>query len=199
MDQRVSYKYAGVTGRQFIKTVNRANLGKAAERVASALVALLTSYSKISDRTTLSQITEFAYPASLDGRDGVNQTAFRNATRQTSRGLADLRNANLIEYRHATGKSPIGWVSIAQHAPPDMDPDPPYATSGDRPGPLGAPSGVRSGDTPRHPSEKAEKTPKGETRPSVAKWEPDPSKISDTELNRTGIKEARQTLHRRSN
>ena len=198
MDQRVSYKYAGVTGRQFIKTVNRANVSKAAERVASALVALLTSYSKISDRMTLGQITEFAYPASLDGHDGVNQTAFRNATRQTSRGLADLRNANLIEYRPATGRSPIGWVSIAQHTPPNMDPDPPYATSGDRPGPLGAPSGARSGDTPRHPSEKAEKTPRGETRPSVPKWEPDPSRISDTELNRTGIKEARDALRRGS-
>ena len=188
-----------MTGRRFIETVNRANVSKAAERVASALVALLTSYSKISDRMTLGQITEFAYPASLDGHDGVNQTTFRNATRQTSRGLADLRNANLIEYRPATGRSPIGWVSIAQHTPPNMDPDPPYATSGDRPGPLGAPSGARSGDTPRHPSEKAEKTPRGETRPSVPKWEPDPSRISDIELNRTGIKEARQTLHRRSN
>jgi len=88
------------------------------------------------------------------------------------------------------------WVSIARHAPPDMDPDPPYANSGDRPGPLGAPSRARSGDTTRHPSEKAEKAPRGETRPPVPKWEPDPSTISDNELNRTDIKEARHTLHR---
>mgnify|MGYP003709494479 FL=1 len=88
------------------------------------------------------------------------------------------------------------WVSITRHAPPDMDPDPPYANSGDRPGPLGAPSRARSGDTTRHPSEKAEKAPRGETRPPVPKWEPDPSTISDNELNRTDIKEARHTLHR---
>ena len=50
--------------------------------------------------------------------------------------------------------------------------------------------------TPRHPSEKAEKAPRGETRPPVPKWEPDPSTISDNELNRTDIKEARHTLHR---
>ena len=194
MNQRVAYTYAGVTGRRFIEAVNRANVSKAAGRVASALVALLSLYSKVSDRMTLSQLTEFAYPASLDGHDGVNQPTFRNATRQTSRGLTGLRTANLIDYQHATGKSPIAWVSIAQHAPPNMDPDLPYATSGDRPGPLGAPSRARSGDTPRHPSEKAEKAPRGETRPPVPKWEPNPSTTSDTELNRTGIKEARDAL-----
>ncbi len=199
MDQRVSYKYAGVTGRRFIAAVNRANVGKAAERVAAALVALLTSYSKISDRMTLGQITEFAYPGSLDGHDGVNQTTFHNATRQTRRGLADLRNANLIEYRPATGRSPIGWVSIAQHTPPNMDPDPPYATSGDRPGPLGAPSGARSGDTPRHPSEKAGKASIGDQRPRVPMWEPDRSVIPDVKLNTTGIRAARDRLRGNSN
>jgi len=117
---------------------------------------------------------------------------------QTSRGLTGLRNANLINYEHATGTSPIAWVSIARHAPPDMDPDLPYANSGDRPGPLGAPSRARSGDTPRHPSEKAEKAPRGETRPPVPKWEPDTSTASDTELNRTGIQEARDALSRDS-
>ena len=198
MNQRVAYTYAGVTGRRFIEAVNRADIGKAAGRVASALVALLSLYSKVSDRMTISQLTEFAYPASLDGHDGVNQPAFRNATRQTSRGLTGLRNANLIDYQHATGKSPIAWVSIAQHAPPDMDPDPPYASSGDRPGPLGAPSRARSGDRGRHPSEKAEKAPRGETRPPVPKWEPDPSTTSDTELNLTGIKKSRDALRRGS-
>lgn len=196
MNQRVAYTYAGATGRRFIEAVNRANIGKAGERVASALVALLSLYSKVSDRMTLGQLTEFAYPGSLDGHDGVNRLTFRNATRQTSCGLAGLRNANLIDYQHATGRSPIAWVSIARHAPPDMDPDPPYATSGDRPGPLGAPSRARSGDTPRHPSEKAEKAPRGETRPPVPKWEPDPSTTVDAELNRTGIQKARDALGR---
>lgn len=198
MNQRVAYTYAGVTGRRFIEAVNRANVSKAAERVASALVALLSLFSRVSDRTTLSQIAEFAYPDSLDGHDGVNKLTFRNATRQTSRGLADLRNANLIDYQHATGTSPNAWVSIARHAPPEMDPDPPYATSGDRPGPLGAPSRARSGDTPRHPSEKAEKAPRGETRPPVPDWEPDTSTTVDAELNRTGIQGARDALRRSS-
>ena len=198
MNQRVAYTYAGVTGRRFIEAVNRADIGKAAGRVASALVALLSLYSRVSDRMTLSQITEFAYPASLDGHDGVNQPAFRNATRQTSRGLTGLRNANLIDYRPATGRSSIGWVSIARHAPPDMDPDLPYANSGDRPGPLGAPSRARSGDTPRSPIQEGREGPRGETRPPVPKWEPDTSTASDTELNRTGIQEARDALSRDS-
>ena len=199
MNQRVAYTYAGVTGRRFIEAVNRANVGKAAERVASALVALLSLYSRVSDRTTLSQIAKFAYPDSLDGHDGVNQLTFRNATRQTSRGLANLRKADLIDYQHATGTSPNAWVSIARHAPPDMDPDPPHATSGDRPGPLGTPSRAHSGDTPRHPSEKAEEISRAMKRPPVPEWMPASTTPADQRLNLRGVSEARRALQRGPN
>ncbi len=55
---------------------------------------------------SMSQITEFAYPCALDRIYPDNPTAFKNATRQTSRGLSALYKASLIDYRHAKGTSP---------------------------------------------------------------------------------------------
>ncbi len=199
MAGRVNYAYAGVTHRRFITAVTRANLGKAAERVAMAITCLLSSYSKTEDQVTLSQITELAYPCALEGDDTYERNAFKNATRQTSRGLSDLSRAGLITYKHATGTSPMAWVSITQHAPPDSDPALPYASSGDKPGLLGAPAGVRRGDTVHHPSEKAGKTSIGDQRPRVPMWEPDRSVIPDVKLNTTGIKAARDKLRGNSN
>ena len=145
---------------------------------------------------SMSQIAQFAYPRALDDIDPDDPTAFRNATRQTSRGLSVLSKADLIDYQHAKGTSPIAWVSISKHAPLGMDPKPPYAPSGDRPGLLGTPSGVRSGDRGRHRSEKTEKASKGEARPQVPMYEPDRSVTADRELNLSEIAKARNALHR---
>lgn len=76
-----------------------------------------------------------------------------------------------------------------------MDPKPPYATSGGRPGLLGTPSGARSGDRGRHLSEKTEKASKGDARPPVPMYEPDRSATADHELNLSEIEEARNALH----
>ena len=194
MAGRVKYAYAGVTHRRFVTAVNRANLGKAAERVAMAVVCLLSSYSKTEDQVTLSQVTELAYPCALDSADTYERRAFKNATRQTSRGLADLAKAGLITYRHATGTSPLAWVSITQHAPPDADPTPPYRPSGDKPGALGTPAGARSGDIGRHLSEKAEKASIGDQRPRVPMYEPDDLVKADANLNTTSVNVARDWL-----
>jgi len=194
---RVNYAYAGVTHRRFITAVTRANLGKAAERVAMAIGCLLSSYSKTEDQMTLSQITKFAYPGALEGGDTYERDVFRNATRQTSRGLSVLEKAGLIAYNHAKGTSPRAWVSITQHAPPDSNPTPPYTSSGDKPGLLGTPAGVRRGDTVHHPSEKTGKASIGDQRPRVPIWEPDESVISDVKLNTSGARAARDRLHGR--
>ncbi len=143
---------------------------------------------------TLSQIAGIAYPCALEGSDAYERPAFKNATRQTSRGLAALAKAGLITYKHATGTSPLARVSISQHAPPDSDPALPYAPSGDNPGLLGAPAGARSGDIGRHLSEKAEKASIGDQRPRVPMYEPDDLVKADANLNTTSVNVARDWL-----
>jgi hypothetical protein len=198
MGQRVPYAYAGVTTRRFIEAVTRANISKSAERVAFGLIAMLSTYSKVDDTMTISQIAEFAYPEILEGLDPQDLAAFKNATRQTSRGLSNLYKNQLIDYRHATGTSPIAWVSIERHAPPDSDPTPRYAASGDKPGPLGRPTGIASGDTQRHPSEKTMKSPRTHLNP-IVETEPSTSEPADMDRNVAEvrkIRDASQNLQR---
>lgn len=196
MSKRVAYAYAGGTHRRFIEAVHRANLGKPADRVATGLCALLSSYSKVEDSFTLGQLTNLAYPGKLDGIENAGGTdAYKNATKQTQRGLKALRYSGLISYKSATGPSPAAWASIEKHAPVDIEKDPPYGQGrGDVLEPLGGRFASVNGDAVRPPSEKSQKITKDSQVPNYQMWVDTDTIDANQERNLKGIQEARKNL-----
>ena len=196
MSKRVAYPYAGQTQRRFIEAVYRATIGKAAERVASGLCLLLCSYSKVDDSFTLGQLTNLAYPGKLDGIENAGgTTVYRNATKQTQRGLKALRDKGLITYEPAVGPNSCAWVSIEQHAPLGVERDPPYKPAkGDALGPLGGHSTGVNGDIARPPSEKSQKITKDSQVTNYQMWVDTDTIDANQERNLKGIQEARKNL-----